>query len=100
MLKTIDFLKVIDYNSASLVSVTASFCNRSGCSSVWLEYLVWDQGAEGSSPFTPTILIIKFLYFRLYNMVGLAQLVRALVCGAGGRGFESRIPPHDLKYKT
>ena len=29
-------------------------------------------------------------------MVGLAQLVRALVCGAGGRGFESRIPPHDL----
>ena len=27
-------------------------------------------------------------------MVGLAQLVRALVCGAGGRGFESRIPPH------
>lgn len=32
-------------------------------------------------------------------MVGLAQLVRALVCGAGGRGFESRIPPHKLKYK-
>lgn len=30
-------------------------------------------------------------------MVGLAQLVRALVCGAGGRGFESRILPH--KYK-
>ncbi len=29
-------------------------------------------------------------------MVGLAQLVRALVCGAGGRGFESRIPPHNL----
>ena len=29
-------------------------------------------------------------------MVGLAQLVRALVCGAGGRGFESRISPHDL----
>ncbi len=34
-------------------------------------------------------------------MVGLAQLVRALVCGAGGRGFESRISPHILKlYKT
>ena len=63
---------------------------RSGCSSVWLEYLVWDQGAEGSSPFTPTTFKFQFLY----NMVGLAQLVRALVCGAGGRGFESRIPPH------
>ena len=65
------------------------FDNRSGCSSVWLEYLVWDQGAEGSSPFTPT----TSLYLKLI-MVRLAQLVRALVCGAGGRGFESRISPH------
>ena len=32
-------------------------------------------------------------------MVRLAQLVRALVCGAGGRGFESRISPHNIKYK-
>ena len=32
-------------------------------------------------------------------MVGLAQLVRALVCGAGGRGFESRIPPHKTNIK-
>jgi hypothetical protein len=61
---------------------------RSGCSSVWLEYLVWDQGAEGSSPFTPT----TFIFFK--NMVELAQLVRALVCGAEGHGFEPRIPPH------
>ncbi len=66
---------------------------RSGCSSVWLEYLVWDQGAEGSSPFTPTILKNK-------NMVGLAQLVRALVCGTGGREFEPRIPPHLIVTKT
>ena len=29
-------------------------------------------------------------------MVGLAQLVRALVCGTGGRGFESRILPHTI----
>ena len=29
-------------------------------------------------------------------MVRLAQLVRALVCGAGGRGFESRISPHNI----
>ena len=27
-------------------------------------------------------------------MVGLVQLVRAPVCGTGGRGFESHIPPH------
>ncbi len=65
---------------------------RSGCSSVWLEYLVWDQGAEGSSPFTPTTF--KFQFYIYLSMVGLAQLVRALVCGAGGHGFESRIPPH------
>ena len=35
------------------------------------------------------------LYLTLL-MVGLAQLVRALVCGAGGRGFEPRIPPHTI----
>ena len=42
-------------------------------------------------------------HFKLQDlclcMVGLAQLVRALVCGAGGRGFESRIPPHRIEYK-
>ena len=27
------------------------------------------------------------------NMVGIAQLVRALDCGSGGRGFDSRCPP-------
>ena len=30
-------------------------------------------------------------------MVVVAQLVRALVCGAGGRGFESHHPPLILK---
>lgn len=30
-------------------------------------------------------------------MVGVAQLVRALGCGPGGRGFEPRHPPHDEK---
>ena len=30
-------------------------------------------------------------------MVVVAQLVRALVCGTKGRGFESRLPPEDDK---
>lgn len=32
-------------------------------------------------------------------MVVVAQLVRALVCGTRGRGFEPRLPPHVL-YTT
>ena len=34
------------------------------------------------------------LFFIYFIVVRLAQLVRALVCGAGGREFESRISPH------
>jgi hypothetical protein len=30
-------------------------------------------------------------------MVVVAQLVRALVCGAGSRGFESHLPPFKMK---
>ena len=30
-------------------------------------------------------------------MVAVAQLVRALVCGAGSRGFESHQPPKKIK---
>ncbi len=29
-------------------------------------------------------------------MVDIAQLVRAPVCGTGGRGFESHFPPHKI----
>ena len=29
----------------------------SGCGSVWLEYLVWDQGVAGSNPVTPIYAI-------------------------------------------
>ena len=28
----------------------------SGCSSAWLEHLVWDQEVAGSNPVTPTVL--------------------------------------------
>ena len=32
-------------------------------------------------------------------MVDVAQLVRAPVCGTGGRGFKSRHPPHIIKFQ-
>ena len=37
---------------------------------------------------------ILFLSKKHKNMVGVAQLVRAPVCGTGGRGFKSLRPPH------
>ena len=51
----------------------AMFSNSqvSGCGSVWLEYLVWDQGVAGSNPVTP----ICFLKNIIYESV--AQLDRA-----------------------
>ena len=33
-------------------------------------------------------------------MVDVAQLVRAPVCGTGGRGFKSRHPPHTYSHRT
>ena len=32
-------------------------------------------------------------------MVDVAQLVRAPLCGSGGRGFKSRHPPHFIYKK-
>ena len=41
------------------------------------------------------VKVIKICTFvKLKNMVVLAQLVRASVCGTEGRGFEPHIPPH------
>ena len=63
-----------------------------------VEYLVWDQGAGGSSPLTPTIkkhFQIKLQIYKI-NMVSVAQLVRASGCGSEGRGFEPRRSPHSL----
>lgn len=57
---------------------------QAGCSAVWLAHLVWDQRAEGSNPFTPTIC----------QMVSVAQSVRASDCGPEGRGFDSHHSPH------
>lgn len=38
------------------------------------------------------ILVERLLFLQLDTVV-VAQLVRALVCGAGGRGFEPHHPP-------
>jgi hypothetical protein len=35
----------------------------------------------------------EVLYFHVANMVVVAQLVRAPVCGTGGRGFEPHLLP-------
>ena len=51
LLKSIDITDPFVYNFASSIYIVEQV---SGRSSVWLEYLVWDQGVEGSSPFAPT----------------------------------------------
>src|SRR5205085_6956097 len=37
-----------------IASIARAFAALPGCSSVWLERLVWDQQVAGSSPVTPT----------------------------------------------
>jgi hypothetical protein len=52
---------------------------------------------KNNSDFSSEIFVrvIKIRTFvKLKNMVVLAQLVRASVCGTEGRGFEPHIPPH------
>ena len=44
---------------------------NTGCGSVWLEYLVWDQGVAGSNPVTPIYLLKN----KIFESV--AQLDRA-----------------------
>ena len=44
------------------------------------------------SPLTASVAFCAFPF-----MVGVAQLVRAPDCGSGGRGFETRHPPHNLR---
>ena len=40
------------------------------------------------------IILTVLKMWEQNEMVDVAQLVRAPVCGTGGRGFESHLPPH------
>ena len=46
--KALDITGEYLYNGFCVVNESLS-----GCGSVWLEYLVWDQGVAGSNPVTP-----------------------------------------------
>ena len=59
--KSVDILRRLSYNQSC---VTDEPKNDSGCGSVWLEYLIWDQGVAGSNPVTPTS---DALYTTLYR---------------------------------
>jgi hypothetical protein len=43
------------------------FCALTGCSSAWLERLLWEQEVAGSNPVTPTLQLVRLL--RLQNPI-------------------------------
>ena len=51
--------QLVEHSAVNRVVVGSSptwgaYPKTSGCGSVWLEHLVWDQGVAGSNPVTPT----------------------------------------------
>lgn len=41
---------------------------------------------------------LKMIEYKKVFMVDVAQLVRAPLCGSGGRGFKSRHPPITIHF--
>ena len=62
-----------------------------------VEHLHGMQGVVGSSPISSTKK--TQVGYPTQSLAGVAQLVRALVCGTRCRQFESGHPPHKLKYR-
>ena len=52
--KVVDIYLSLPYNITCVTERRRG--NTSGCGSVWLEHLVWDQGVAGSNPVTPTCM--------------------------------------------
>lgn len=69
--KGIDIHLILNYNFASLILLArVELGYVSGRSSVWLEYLVWDQGAGGSSPLAPTMFLFCIISNRFFYVNG------------------------------
>ena len=49
--KVVDIYLTLPYNITCVTERRRG--NTSGCGSVWLEHLVWDQGVAGSNPASP-----------------------------------------------
>ena len=55
--KVVDIYLSLPYNITCVTERRRG--NTSGCGSVWLEHLVWDQGVAGSNPVTPIELNMR-----------------------------------------
>ena len=51
MQKSVDFFGWLSYNHTCVMDCDIKV--DSGCGTVWLVYLIWDQGVAGSNPVTP-----------------------------------------------
>lgn len=74
--KVVDIYLPLPYNITCVTERRRG--NTSGCGSVWLEHLVWDQGVAGSNPVFPTI----------YKNWGHSSAGRAPALHAGGQRFD------------